>query len=120
MAAFGGDFNHIKATRRQRAHPQQVMPGRQHNARLFGPPHAGRSAAMAAGLAPAHLYKHQSAVAVTNDPVTCAPPATGRSLSAAYQVQPLLLQKQQGFVLGGVTDFFGAGLFGDVWKETHW
>lgn len=108
MHARAIDVHHIKAARRQPADTQKVVLRRAHNALLFDPPDAGSAAAMVRAQALAHFHKHQRAVGSAHDQINLAAAAPRCPIIARQQTQAPVLQKLQGFVLGGIADFFAA------------
>ena len=112
------NFHHIKAAWGQSAKVQQVVLRGTYYAFLFHPSDTGRCAAMAGAQALTHLHKHQRTVGSTHHQVNLTTAAPWCPIIARQQSQALVLQKLQGFVLGGIADFFAARLRGLRPKET--
>jgi len=91
---------------------------RAHYAFLFHPSHAGRRAAVAHAQALTYLDKHQRAISPAHDQINLAAAAPRCPIIARQQTQALVLQILQGFVFGGIADFFAARLCAWRSKET--
>ena len=89
-----------------------------HNAFLLDPSDTGRRTAVACAQALTHLHKHQRTVGSTHHQVNLTTAAPWCPIIARQQSQALVLQKRQGFVLGGIADFFAARLRAWRPKET--
>ena len=94
------------------------MLRRAHYAFLFHPSHTGRRAAVARAQALTHFDKHQRSVGAAHDQINLAAAAPWCPIIARQQTQALVLQILQGFVLGGIADFFAARLGAWRPKET--
>ncbi len=94
------------------------MLRRAHYAFLLHPSHAGRRAPVARTQALTHFDKHQRSVRAAHDQINLAAAAPRCPIIARQQTQALVLQILQGFVLGGIADFFAARLCAWRSKET--
>ena len=94
------------------------MLRRAHYAFLLHPSHAGRRASVARTQALTHFDKHQRSVGAAHDQINLAAAAPRCPIIARQQTQALFLQILQGFVLGGIADFFAARLGAWRPKET--
>jgi len=112
------NFHHIKAAWGQSTNAQQVVLRGTYYAFLFYPSDTGRCAAMAGAQALTHLHKHQRTVGSTHHQVNLTAAAPWCPIIARQQSQAPVLQKLQGFVLGGIADFFAARLRAWRPKET--
>jgi 16S rRNA (cytidine1402-2'-O)-methyltransferase len=96
------------------------VPGRKDDAPLLGRTHAGRTTAVGGGGAPAYLHKHQGAVRGTHDQIDFSATASGGSIIAAHQLQPLRQQIAKRPILSRVPQLFGGRCCSwSCWKETH-
>ena len=110
MQALVINFYDIKAARRQAGQAEQVVLRRADNALLLHPSHAGRRAAMARAETLTDLDKHPRTISAAHDQINLAAAAPRCPIIARQQTQALVLQILQGFVLGGIADFFAARL----------
>ena len=94
------------------------MLRRAHYAFLFHPSDASRRAAVAWVQALTYLHKDQCSVGAAHDQINLAAAAPRCPIIARQQTQAPLLQVLQGFVLGGIADFFAARLGAWRPKET--
>lgn len=76
------------------------MPDRIHDALALGRPHAGRSAPVARGRAPAHFHEHHRPVGRLHDEIDLAAATPRRPIIACQQPQPGGLQMAQGPLFG--------------------
>ncbi len=118
MHAFVIHFHHVKAAGWQACQAQQVMLRGAHNAFLLHPSDAGRRNAVARVQSLTHLHKDQYSVGAAHDQINLAAAAPRCPIIARQQTQALVLQILQGFVLGGIADFFAARLGAWRPKET--
>ena len=65
-----------------------------------------------------HFDKHQRSVRAAHDQINLAAAAPRCPIIARQQTQALVLQILQGFVFGGIADFFAARLCAWRTKET--
>ena len=89
-----------------------------HDTFLFHPSDTGRCTAVARAQALAYLHKHQRTVGSAHHQINLATAAPRCPIIARQQTQAPVLQKLQGFVLGGIADFFASRLRGLRPKET--
>ena len=118
MHSFAINFHHIKTARRQATQAQQIVLGCANDALLFHPTDTGRRAAVARAQTLAHLHKHQGAVGRAHHQINLTAAAPWCPIIARQQSQAPVLQKLQGFALGGIADFFAARLRAWRPKET--
>ena len=112
----GLHHHHVKPASRPDAPAAQIHLGRKHYALSFDWPYAGQSTAVTRVAAAAHFHKNHRALRVAHNQIYLAAAASGRAVIALQQLQALVLQKHQRFILGGIAFSFGMRwLAGTCW-----
>jgi hypothetical protein len=102
------DHHHIKAASRQLTPTAEVTLRGKDDALAFAVPNAGQGTAVSRIAATAYFYKNQGALRVTHNQVNFAAAAPRCAVIALQQLQAVVLQKGQCFVLCCIAYAFGA------------